>query len=76
MIRPAPKALIIVEDPPQGEVPEIPVALPVDEDGNFIFEIWLSPGTFHIQVETLDADGNVQYSSDIETIEMPEYEAS
>ena len=36
MIRPAPKALIIVEESPEGETPEIPVALPVDEDGNFI----------------------------------------
>jgi penicillin-binding protein 2 len=35
MIRPPSRALIVVEEPEEGE-PDIPVALPVDEDGNLI----------------------------------------
>ena len=35
MIRPPSRALIVVEESPEGE-PDIPVALPVDEDGNVI----------------------------------------
>ncbi|MDX1415540.1 MAG: Ig-like domain-containing protein [Candidatus Promineifilaceae bacterium] len=45
-----------------------------DPEGNFIFEIRLSPGTYEIQVESLDADGNVAYTSAPQTLQVTKSE--
>ena len=42
-----------------------------DDSGVFSFEIRLGPGSYELQVEALDADGNVAFTSDVETIEVP-----
>ena len=42
-----------------------------DAAGSFSFDIRLSPGSYELQVQTVAADGSVEYESAAETVEIP-----